>query len=339
LSKATSSPAKRTAVFAIVAALVVGFIVLITWFTRSFDKTDGGHVAVVRNGGPFDSNSIRQVLPPNSGLTNIGYASSMHRYPTSQRFFTIDSSGKGDSDEVVQVPTADGVEVGIEGQVLFTMNTSPDHNYGVLRKFDNSFGTRTFKCANSSDREHVYDGDSGFSCFLEQIVGQIIKNDLRAAVGDLRCADLVASCSLVQNSSAQIDPSKIGKGNVNLANIESAISTSLQTDLDESMHGNYLNVDRFNLAKVDLPKPVQDAITRAQSQFANVSQAQAAQKKALIEANTRLQQAKIDAAANAERQKGYNNCSTCAQIDIVKALPKGITVYAPGNGNIAVPAK
>ena len=40
----------------------------------------------------------------------------------------------------------------------------------------------------------------------------------------------------------------------------------------------------------------------------------------------------VDAKANAARQSGYNSCPTCAQIDILKSLPSGLTTYAPGQG-------
>ena len=38
------------------------------------------------------------------------------------------------------------------------------------------------------------------------------------------------------------------------------------------------------------------------------------------------------------RQEGYNACPACAQIDIIKAFPPGLTTYAPG-GASAVPLK
>jgi hypothetical protein len=75
------------------------------------------------------------------------------------------------------------------------------------------------------------------------------------------------------------------------------------------------------LSKVDLPANVQTAINQAQAAFAGVTESQAA-----------LQRAQIDAKADAARQAGYDSCPTCAQIDIVKALPSGLTTYAPGQG-------
>jgi hypothetical protein len=70
-----------------------------------------------------------------------------------------------------------------------------------------------------------------------------------------------------------------------------------------------------------LPQDVQDAIDQAQGAVAGVTGSQAA-----------LQRAQIDAQANAARHSGYNSCSTCAQFDVLEALPDGLTTYARGTG-------
>jgi multidrug efflux pump subunit AcrA (membrane-fusion protein) len=135
----------------------------------------------------------------------------------------------------------------------------------------------------------------------------------------------------VQNSSAAVDPSKVGQGNVNLANIEKNISASLTSDLNSTLGGGYFQNVKFNLAKIDLDPAVQKAISTAQASFADVSQAQADLKKAQIEAQ-----------ANAAKQRGYTSCPVCAQQDLLAKLPQGITVFAPGNGSgisLAVPSK
>lgn len=311
----------------VVAVVIVGAVVLL----GGYGSTDGGHIAVVRNGGPLDNTKIRQVVSPGSGRTRIGLYSTLHKYPTSQRFFTISSSGNADANESVTVPTADGVNVGVEGTAYFTLNTSPTDDYAVLKAFDNAYGTRQFKCTGSNGPKDLWDGDAGFSCFLDQIFSPVINNDLRTSIGDVKCSDLVSSCSLVQNSSAAIDPSKVGQGNVNLANIEKNISSSLTSDLNSTLGGDYFQNVKFNLAKIDLDPAVQKAISTAQASFADVSQAQAELKKAQIEAQ-----------ANAAKQRGYTSCPVCAQQDLLAKLPQGITVFAPGNNSgisLAVPAK
>lgn len=319
---------KLTAI-AVVATLVV--IVGLVALLGGYGSTDGGHIAVVRNGGPLDNTKIRQIVQPGSGRTRIGLYSTMHKYPTSQRFFTISSTGNADANESVTVPTADGVNVGVEGTAYFTINTSSDNDYAVLKAFDNAYGTRQFKCTGSSTSKDLWDGDQGFSCFLDQIFSPVINNDLRTSIGDVKCADLVSSCSLVQNSTVAIDPTKVGQGNVNLANIEKNISASLTSDLNSTLGGDYFQNVKFNLAKIDLDPAVQKAISTAQASFADVSQAQADLKKAQIEAQ-----------ANAAKQKGYSDCPVCAQQDLIAKLPQGITVYAPGNSSgisLAVPSK
>ena len=313
----------------IVAAIIAGGVLLI----GGYGKTDGGHVAVVRNGGTFDNTKIRQILAANSGRTRIGLYSTQHDYPTSQRFFTISSTGNVDSNESVSVPTSDGVSVGIEGTAYFSVNVDPADDYAVLKDFDNKYGTRQFKCPKDSGSKSVWEGDPGFSCFLDQIVSPVINNDLRTSIGDVRCQDLVSSCALVQNTTAAqtgtIDPTLVGQGNVNLAKIESDISTSLASDLNRTLGGNYLVNVKFNLAKIDLDPKVQTAISDAQASFASVSQSQAD-----------LKNAQIEAQANAAKQQGYSQCPVCAQIDLTRALPSGITVYAPGNASgVAIPTK
>ena len=322
-SRRHRSPGRATAVVAVGLVLLIALISFLTWQNESFGSTDGGHVAIVRNGGPFDNTKIRQVLPPSSGRTNIGMFSTLHDYPTSQRFYTISSSGsKADANESITVPTADGVNVGIEGSAYFTLNTDPSDGYRILRDFDNKYGTRQFRCTNTSSSLNIYDGDDGFSCFLDQVVAPVINNDLRVSIGDVKCAQLVASCSLVQNTSAAIDPSTIGKGNVNLAKIEQDISSSLATDLNTTLGGQFFSNVRFNLAKIDLDPAVQKAISDAQAKFAQVSAAQAD-----------LKQAQIQAQTNTARQQGYNSCKACQQIDILHALPSTLTTLVLGNNS------
>jgi len=329
----TRGPAKRGAFRSALIAVLVLVVVLVGCIALfgGYGSTDGGHIAVVRNGGPLDNTKIRQIVTPGSGRTRIGLYSTMHKYPTSQRFFTISSTGNADANESVTVPTADGVSVGVEGTAYFTLNTQPDQDYAVLRSFDNAYGTRQFKCTNGGESRDLWDGDAGFSCFLDQIFSPVINNDLRTSIGDVKCSDLVSSCSLVQNSNASIDASKVGQGNVNLANIENKISSSLTSDLNTTLGGNYFLNVKFNLAKIDLDPAVQKAISTAQASFADVSQAQADLKKAQIEAQ-----------ANAAKQRGYTSCPVCAQQDLLAKLPQGITVFAPGNNSgisLAVPSK
>ena len=95
-------------IIGVIAALAIGLPALFSGFT----KTQGGEIAVIRNGGPFDNNQIRQVIQPASSLTWIGTYSVKHRYPAQQRFYTITAQAdRGDRTgvDVERLPTADGV--------------------------------------------------------------------------------------------------------------------------------------------------------------------------------------------------------------------------------------
>jgi hypothetical protein len=173
----------------------------------------------------------------------------------------------------------------------------------------------------------------------------VIKNDLRAAIGDLRCADLVASCALVQNTPApaacgarpeqdrrgQREPGQDRAGHLQLP----------AEGHDQTRCGPATSTfKRFNLIKVDLPSGVQQAIEDTQKQFASVSQATG-------DAEAPVDPVRDEAQAGADRRadqrdreaEGLPQLPDVRQIDKTKALPQGITVYAPGNGNVAVPAK
>lgn len=322
-------------VLPITGAVLAGAIVLIVALTAvigGFDKTAGGEVGVVRNGGWFDNNRVRQVIPPASGLTWTGTYSTTHRYPAQQRFYTITSDAKrGDRTgvDVVNTPSSDGVEMGIEGTIYFTLNLDPD----TLKAFDTKFGTRQFRGVDGQLR-YAYDGDEGWSTFLDAIVRPVIDNDLRIQINSFRCAELVSSCALVQNGAqrtgapAPANPDTGGQtNNTNIAKVQEAVNSSLPKDLAEMLGGNFFEGIKFNLARVTLPQTVQDAVNKAQAAYAQVSEAQA-----------RVAQAKAEAEANKTRQQGYDACSACAQIDIIKALPPGVTTYAPGAG-ATVPLK
>lgn len=291
---------------------------LLLLFASPFTQTGGGEYAVVRNGGWFDDRQVQQVIPPGQGMTPSGLFSSVHRYPSTQRNFVVSSSPQADTNEVIQVPSKDGVLLGVEGTFYFTLNGDEK----VLTDFDNKFGTRTYPIKD--DTALPSEGDEGWNAFLSFTLGNLVQNDLRREVVKYECSQLVASCSLAQNS-ANPQPAKTDKDQIQA--IQQAVNTSIQTDIATTLGGPYFANVQFVLAKVALPGPVQDAVNNAQAAFAGVTKAQAG-----------LQQAQIDSQANGVRQQGYNVCPTCADIDRLKALPPGITTYAPGSG-VSVGAK
>ena len=311
-------------------AVALALLVTLIGLFSGFDKTSGGEIGVVRNGGWFDNNLIRQVIQPGSELTWTGLWSSTHKYPAQQRFYTVTAdASRGDRTgvDVIHTPSSDGVDMGIEGTIYFTLNLDPDS----IKAFDDKFGTRQFRGIDGELR-HAYGSDEGWSTFLDAIVRPVIENDLRIQINNFRCAELVSSCALVQNGTQNapvINPPVNGgqQNNTNIAKVQDAVNTSLPRDLKDMLRGDFFEGIRFNLARVTLPANVQEAVNKAQAAYAAVSEAQA-----------KVQQATAEAAANKKRQEGYNACPACAQIDIIKALPPGLTTYAPG-GTAAVPLK
>ncbi|CUU56115.1 SPFH domain / Band 7 family protein [Parafrankia irregularis] len=305
--------------------LVLGFSTL-----GSFDRTNGGEVAVVRNGGPLDNHRIRQVIAPASGRVWVGLYSDVHKYPAQQRFYTITANeGQGDrpDHEVVRVPSKDGVEMGIEGTLYFSLNTDPD----VLRTFDDKFGTRKFRLLSDGKQYAPYDGDNGWSAFLDTIIRPVIDNDLREQINTFDCAQLVSSCALVQLGANQaVNPDSVTgntptgpveSSNGNIAAVQKAINESLARDLESTLGEAFLVDLKFNLVRITLPAQVQEAVNKAQAAFAGVSEAQA-----------RVAQARADAEANKIHQSGYAACPACAAIDELKAIPPNVTTFAPGAG-------
>jgi hypothetical protein len=312
------------AVFAvIVAVLLVGNVI---GFLGGWTSTDGGTIAVIRNGGMFDNRDVRQVITPGSSLTFVGEYSSEHDYPAQQRYYTITSqanAGDRPGVDVVTVPTKDGVNVGVEGTMYFTLNLDKV----VMTDFDNKFGTRQYPGFDHNEY-YAWNGDKGWSAFLDQIVRPVIDNDLREQINQFNCAQLVSSCALVQNQQGQQTsgstlPSQPGtqSSNGNIAAVQKAINSSLTDDLNTTLGGPFLKGITFRLVKINLPANVQAAVDDAQAAFAKVTEAQATEAQA-----TALAQANIN------RQRGYTQCPACAVIDELHALPPGVTTFAPGQG-------
>ncbi len=298
------------------AAAVAGLVLLVGGCT-SLDRTNGGEYAVVRNDGPLDDRAVRQVLPPGSSLTSTGLWSESHRYPATQRFYTITSNADGGDlpGADVETPTSDGVPVGIEGTLYF--NLSGDES--LLKEFDNRFGSRQF------GGFYPYDGNEGFRAFLNAVVRPVIENNLRKQIASFECSELVSSCAYVQNR-GRVNPRALegNQNNQNLERIQQAINTGLVRDIRNTLGGDFLENLRFNLVRVRLPERVDQAVSEAQAAFAEVTKSQA-----------RVQSAEADAAANRQRQRGYEDCPACARIDTLKAIPPSVQTFAPG-GDFAV---
>ncbi len=185
---------------------------------------------------------------------------------------------------------------------------------------------------------HAWDGDAGWESFLDAIVRPVIDNSLRQAIGGERCEELVASCALVQHSSAEnTDLSKIVTNNhtsANINKIQDQINADLQDELNRTLGGHYFGDIHFTLQRVTLPPSVQNAINDAQASYAGLSKAQAAVTKAGLENE-----------ANAKKAQIYATCKVCGEIDLVKALRSNdknqapINLYYGLNPGVAIQAK
>lgn len=315
--------------FALWSVGVLGTLALLVTtvgVVRGFDKTSGGEVAVVRNGGWFDNNRIRQVIQPGSELTWTGFWSTTHKYPAQQRFYTMTadpSRGGRPGIDVARTPSRDGVDMGIEATIYFTLNLDEQ----TLRLFDDKYGTRQFRGADDKLR-YPWEGVDGWNTFFDAAVRPVIDNDLREQIGRFRCAELVSSCSLVQNGTgAAAGPPGGQESSTSISQAQDAINQSLPRNIRANLGGDFFQNIRFNLVRVELPQQVQDAVNKAQAAFAAVSEAQA-----------RVAQAEAEAEANKKRQEGYTACPACAEIDKIRALPPGVTTYAPGAGT-SIPVK
>jgi hypothetical protein len=314
-----TGPSPRLVAAGIATVVAVLFFIVFAFSGFGLARMDAGHVGVVRNGGPLDDKNIRQILQPGQSLTWTGWLSEdPHPYPASnvQRFYAITadpSRGERQGVDVVQVPTRDGVQVGIEGTLYFKFVGESDGR--LLRRFDNDFGTRTFPSADGGERYYPWQGDEGFAAMLDTILRPVINNDIREQVGQRRCAELVSSCALISRGEQASVPVNDENSNANLQAIQQAINTSLAKDIERTLGEEYFIDVRFTLSRVTLPEGVQEAIDTAQSAFAEVSRARA-----------RVRQAEFQNRANQLLARTYKESPELAQIDAIKAIPEGAEV-------------
>jgi regulator of protease activity HflC (stomatin/prohibitin superfamily) len=306
----------RGAALLTIALLGVASAVLIAGVRLA--REDSGHVGVVRNGGPWNNRRIRQILKPSSGLTYAGlFSQSPREYPAAKvvLFYTITNDPKRGSRlgaDFVQVPTRDGVQVGLEGTVFFRFMGETDVN--LLKRFDQTFGTRKFPVAGTDRSRYPWEGpDEGFAAMLDSVFRPVLDNNLRAEVGGFECADLVASCSLIRRVSGS-SPTR-SDTSANIAKVEQRISQALNIDLARTLGGNYFRSIRVRIAKVTLPENVQGEVNSVQQQYVAVNGARAA-----------LKGARYQAQRNELLARAYNGSPALAKIDEIRAAPKGSTI-------------
>ncbi len=319
------TPDQKKAARAVVLAAVAlaALIVLLAVGCGAVATPDANKIMVVRNGGPLDNRAIRQVVPPGSGITWVGLFSSVHQYPSIdvQRFYTITADpNKGDrlGVDVVHVPSKDGVNLGVEGTFYFaTAFSGTTAGKKLAASFDDQFGTRNY-LAPDGNRYAVWSGDSGWSAWLDAIIRPVLENELRSAIGDFTCSDLLSSCALVQNSNASAS-SVIAAGSQNKENIqkvERAINADLIDALKVTLGDNYLANVRFTLVRVKPPDQVQGAIDEVQASRVLIAKTAA-----------EVQQATNKQLAARKLAEVYRMTPALAQIEMVKLLPKGTNVF------------
>jgi len=292
---------------------VIGLALIVGISGVRVAREDIGHVGVVRNGGPIDTRTIRQVLMPGQGLTYIGmFSDSPHQYPASHVTlkYTVTSRQTRPPQPAVDtivLPTKDGVQVGLDAVVFLRFIGESD--IPTLERFESSPGTRRFSTPDGR-RLYPWQGDEGFNAMLDGVFRPVLENDLRKEVGRFMCAELVSSCALVR-SAVRHAPAP----GVNISRIEGRINRSLESDLKLALGQHYFWDIRFRVARVTLPTSVQNAVDNAQAQFAAVNTARA-----------ELRQARYRAHGNRLLGDSYNRSPGLAAIDAMKAIPKGSTV-------------
>ena len=314
---------------------VLGILAVVV-AVSSLARTGPNQVAVVYNGGPLDRKDQRQTIEPSSGLTWTGWLSQNPRnYPGSgsprRYIITTDTSrDEGAGVDVLRVPTEDGIDVGLEAKISFNTAFTGTPDDQLLRRFDASFGNRTYPGPNGS-RLNPWSDDDGFAAFLDTEFRPVLVSALRETIGSFRCEQLVSSCSLVGNSRTASSEagSTVADGretNTNLLRVQDVAAENLSESLSRDLGDEYFRNIQIVVSSVRLPQRVQDAVDESQAQFAAVNRSRAD-----------LQRARIAKQVNDTLGRSYRNCPACAQIDALKAIPDNVNAISlGGSGAVAL---
>lgn len=272
------------------ALLVIILLVSGCGAVKGLESPEAGKIGVVRNGGPIDKKDIREILPPASGLSYTGLFSNTHYYPASQRNYIIAANGQDTpgADEF-KTPTRDSVNVGVDAQVFFTLNTDDKS----LKEFDNRYGTRTNPL--DGDRYFPYEGDEGWQAFLSSFFATVIHNALREEIAQFNCTELNAQCALLKTTS-NVKSVNSESTNVNFTKIQEALKVSLNEDLKATLGGDYFTIQKVNLTGIKLPDASQQAVDVANAAKAEVSTERYKAQQAKYKAQATLTQARANKA-------------------------------------------
>lgn len=366
------NPRPNFATIGIAALVVLALIGGTVYLFNAFARVDAGVVGLVRNGGPFDNRNFQKVITTADGITFVGWGSTVSEYPTTDRYDYVQPGEYGAppeaGDDLVtdryRTRTRDGLDVGVQGQWRYVLNTDER----VLEQFDAKFGTRTYAVPGTDERVRVSDGDQGMAVFIAGQLRPIQQEALRGGIGSADGQELDPSFALLRNLSA--DPSQLAQANAagtptadnaaKFAQLSEAISATFTSRLNEQLgtatvDGRpqpFLLNARFTLQQVFPSPDTQQRIQDVRTAVANLAKANAdaaaavaaangAAQKAVADAEGRRLTAQKDAEAQIERQRGYNACTTCAEIDRLNAQGEAQKkanegwgtppqVYAPG---------
>lgn len=328
----TTSPGRVVGYIAGAIVLLV-FAVLGIGACNSFKSVDPGHVAIVKEGGPFDGRALKSVREPGSKISTIGMWNKQYELPTTQRDLT-EESGR------IVVPTADGVNVVVDGQALFQLRVDgePDMNKNVDAVFFRNFGLRTW------DGEHIWD-DDGWVNFLKIRLVPILYQSIRQTIGRYECTQLNNTCIYVLNANAILadtgdkakaqdkasEQAKQVNVSQNLAEAEAAITEAFQSNLKAGLGNEYFEHIRFQNLRVTFEPDIQRAVTSAQGKRAEVAKARLEAQRVTAAAQGRAdaavaaargdRDAKIAAASGARAlARAYKLNPALARIEQIKAL-------------------
>lgn len=346
------SVARGTIAFVVGAIVVLVVVVALGCFVgalESINRTGPTTVAVIHNGGPFDTHSIRETRGPNSGFKISGLASSARDYiaGNENRYYTVSSDpslGKESGDDYIKVPTKDGVNVELDAQITFHTDFTEESEKGTIvtpcteatecsgykylvEKFDTAYGNRKFVSKTGSEKP-VWEGNSGWNAFLDAIFRPVVENSFREQIGATNCADLVSSCALVQSSAEGAEASvKFTPKDTrsNFTDIQNAVQEEIETGVKSALGGEYLTGFKVQLTKVTLPNQVQGAIDAAQSNFAQISEARA-----------QKEQAQYKAEANEIISKSLKSNPELTYLKAVEALKNSTATIILGEPNMGL---
>jgi regulator of protease activity HflC (stomatin/prohibitin superfamily) len=340
----------------LVIVCIFGAFALGAWLF-SFHGVDAGHVAIIKQGGPFDGRSLSEVRQPGSGASAIGAFNHQYNLPVTQRDLT-DEVGK------IVVPTRDGVNVVIDGQALFQLKVDgtedPSKNLDV--KFFKNFGLRKW---NGDDITN----DGGWNSFLKIRLVPILYQSVRDTIGQYDCTQLNNTCVYVLNADAILastntdanakpdaktktpdvsDQAKQVNTTQNLTAAQDAITKAFAQGLKDGLGDDYFEGIRFQNLRVTFEPDIQAKITAAQGARAGVATARLNAQKVAADAKGKADA--VVASADGERDankaraegvqalaRAYRNNPQQAQIEKIKALCGVDSDGTPqGCGNLTV---